>query len=91
MKPGSEEALDVLAASRLFQASADLLSLEHREGRHGLDAEALRELGARVAVDPVELERAVVPAALQHLGQESLHAAAAPGRGIEEEDEAGLL
>ena len=48
------------------------------EGREAVDAEALHQVGVLSLVDDQDTERAVVPTPLQHLGEESLHAAALP-------------
>ena len=76
MEPGSEEALDLPAAARLLEPGADDLVLDDDERRHGVDAEALHEIGTLLLVDAVELEGAVVPPALEHLGEESFGTAA---------------
>lgn len=50
---------------------------DDEEGWNLLDPEALDELGMLVDVDLVEHERFVIPAALEHLGDEALDAPAA--------------
>src|SRR5207237_4208999 len=79
-QPGREELLDLAAAARRDEACRHALALEHADRRHGLDAEALEQLRTFLLRDGVEQERRVVAPTLKHLGEESLHAAAAAGR-----------
>jgi predicted oxidoreductase len=76
VEPGSEEALDLPAATRLLEPGADDLVLDDDERRHRLDPEAFHEIGTFLLVDSVELERAVVPPALEHLREEAFGTAA---------------
>ena len=71
-KPGRKELLDVAAAAWAFQAGADDLVLDDDERRKRLDREALEQVGSRILLDAVELERLVVAAPLEHLREESL-------------------
>src|SRR6185369_14703429 len=90
-QPGCEEALDLPAAPRALEAGPHELVLDDDEGRHRRDPETLHEVGPFPLVDPVELEGAVVSAALEHLREEPLDAAARAGHGRVEEDETWLL
>src|ERR671936_558482 len=87
MEPGLKERLDVAAAARLFESRAHAAALDDEQRRDPVDLEALEELGMLVGVHPVQPERFVVVALLQHLGEESLDAPAAPRRRRVEEDE----
>src|SRR5262249_40460470 len=75
LQPGSEEALDLPAAARPFEPGAHGLSFDDDERRHRPDREALDEVRPFLLVDAVELERAVVAASLEHLGEEPFDAA----------------
>jgi predicted oxidoreductase len=90
VEPGSEKALDLPAAARALEAGADDLVLDDDEGRHRVDPKALDEVGALLLVDAVELERAVVPAALEHLREEPFGTTAGAGNGRIEEHQPRL-
>ena len=84
---GREEPLDLTASARLRELRAHALALHDDESRHRVDTEPLDQIGPLPAVDAVELERAVVPSALQNLREESLDAAAAArDAGMEEHE-----
>jgi hypothetical protein len=91
LQPGREEALDLPAAARPLEARAHGLAFDDDEGRHGGDREALDEVGALLFVDAVELERAVVAASLEYLGEEPFDTATGARDRRVEEDEPGLL
>jgi len=76
VEPGREEAFDLPAPTRPLEAGADDFVLDDDESRHRLDAEALDEVRPLLLVHPVQLERAVVPPPLEHLGEEPLGATA---------------
>src|SRR5215218_1238551 len=90
-QPGLEEPLDVAAAARLLEPCQDPLALDDVERRHALEVEALGQIGSLLAVDAVDLERFVIPALLQDLGEEPVHAPAPPGLRRVEEDEPRLF
>src|SRR5262245_35288094 len=91
VKPGGEEAFDVAAAARLLEAACDGAALDDDQRRHGLDAEPLQQVRALLLRDPHDMERAMVPAALQHLRQEALDPPTMAGQCRVEEDEPRLL
>ena len=86
-QPGSEQLLDLAAAARLVEPRAHGAFLNDDECREVLDAEALDQLGMLILVDEDDAERGVVPASLQHLREESLHAAALARKRRGEEDQ----
>jgi hypothetical protein len=53
VEPGSEEALDRLAAVRGDDPGADPPLVDDDERRHGVDLEALVQLGVVLGRDPV--------------------------------------
>src|SRR6266536_2238351 len=91
VEPGGEEPFDLPAASWLFQTTGDRVSLHDKQGRDGTDLEAREQIRALLLGDVHDLERPVVPAALQHLREKALDAAALPGHGGVEEDKSRLV
>lgn len=73
-QPGSEEPLDVSAATRSLEAALDALSLDHHDRGQLADVKALSEVGVLIDVDVLQLERLVVTPPLQHLREIALDA-----------------
>src|SRR5207245_6403376 len=71
LQPRAEAALDVTAAPRLAERSADAPVLDDDERRDPVHAEALEELGVFLLGDAMQHEGLVIPAALQDLGEET--------------------
>src|SRR5436305_13179027 len=90
-QPRLELPLELPAAARRGDAQLALAVLDDADGRHLLDPELLREVRPLIDRDADEVERLVVAPPLQHLGDEALDAAAAPGQRRVEEDEARSL
>jgi hypothetical protein len=74
LQPRRKEAFDLFAPARPLKACAHRLAFDHDEGRQHGDAEALKEIGALLLFDAVQLERAVVAVVLKHLRKERLSA-----------------
>src|SRR5260221_10946633 len=91
LEPGREEPFDLAAAARPLEACAHDLVLDDDERRHRPDAEPFDEIRALALVDPVQLERAVVSSALEHLREEALGAAARSRDRRVEEDQPRLV
>lgn len=79
MEPGSEKPLDRLAARWVDDPPLDLPVRDDYEGRHLVDPEALVRPGPLLDIDPLQLERRVVGAPLEYLGEEAVDAPTAPG------------
>ena len=79
MQPGLEEGFDVPAAARLLEPSADMPSLENQERGERLDRESFDQVGAIFTRNSIELERAMVAPALEHLREKPLRASARAG------------
>ena len=80
-----EHALDPRRADPAFEPADHALLLDEREGRHGVDPEALCELGLLVHV---HLRHAQTGSLLaREVRDEAFHAAGRPGVGGAEEDE----
>jgi hypothetical protein len=91
VQPGGEEALDVPAAARPLEPSADRVPFHDDERRQHTDREPLDQIGAFLLGDVKHLERSVIPSPLQHLGQEALHTAAVTRDRRVEENQPRLL
>jgi len=91
LQPGSEEALDLPAAARPLEACAHGLTFDDDKRRHRGDGEALDEVRTLFFVDAVELERAVIAASLEYLGEEPFDTATGARDGRVEKDQPGLL
>src|SRR5205823_4266471 len=78
VQPGGEEALDVAAATRSLEPAGHGRSLDDHERRHLRDLEAFEQIRSFLLCDAHHLERPVISASLQHLGQEAIHPAALP-------------
>ena len=78
MQPGTEQLLDLTAATWLVEPRAHPLPLDDDECREAPHSEALDEVWTLPSVDEKDAEGAVVPPTLQYLGKESLHLAALP-------------
>ena len=63
-----------MAPARPLKACAYRLAFDHDEGRQHADAELLKEIGALLLFDAVQLERAVVAVVLEHLRKARLSA-----------------
>jgi hypothetical protein len=81
LKPGREEALDLPTASRLREAGRDRPLFHHDERRQLVDPEVLDEVRTLLLLDAIEVERSVVPPALEHLREEPLGSATSTGTG----------
>jgi len=89
VQPGSEEALDLLAAARPFEPAFDGFVLDDDERRHGLDSETLEQIRVLLLGDPHHVERSVVAPPLEHLREETFDPPAVPRQRRVEEDEPG--
>src|SRR5947208_906340 len=79
IKPWREEALDFPAAAGALEASRDGSALHDDQRGDGLDLEAFEQVGPLLLGDPDDVERPVIPAALENLRQESLDSSAMSG------------
>jgi hypothetical protein len=87
LQPRRKEAFDLFAPARPLKACAHRLAFDHDEGRQHADAEPLKEIGALLLFDAVQLERAVVAAVLKHLRKERLSAPTCTfGLGVEKHE-----
>jgi hypothetical protein len=87
LQPRRKEAFDLLAPARPLKACAYRLAFDHDKGRQQADAEPLKEIGALLLFDAVQLERAVVAVVLEHLREERLSAPTCTfGLGVEKHD-----
>src|SRR5256885_15444410 len=78
VEPGRQEPLDVPAAARPLEASCDGSAFHDDQRGEGLDPEALEQVGVLLLGHTDDVERAMVPPALEHLREESLHTPAMP-------------
>ena len=86
-KPGRERLLDRLHAAGRFDPSALSAALDNDDCRDRADAEALDDLGMVLDENADELERVVVPASLEDLGQVGVDVSRAAGGLAVEVDE----
>ena len=91
LEPGLQEAFDVAAAARPLQAPRDTPPVDDDEGRHRLDLEVLEQIRALFLGDMDDVERAVVPAPLQYLGEKPFDAPTMAGQRRVKEDQARLV
>jgi hypothetical protein len=80
-----EHALDAGRADAAFEAADDALLLDQEQRRHGLDVQALREIGL---LGDVEVGNAEPPALLAgEMCKQALHPSCRPGAWLGEEGE----
>ena len=77
MQPRRKLTLQLTATARGSDPLAQASVFDDAQRWHRLDAEALGEVRVALHGDAYQFERVVVASVLQHLGDESLHAAAA--------------
>jgi hypothetical protein len=90
VQPGLEQLLDLAAAPRRREPGPDAPVRDHEERRERVDAEPVGEVGPLIDRNAHEIERLVVPSALEHLGDVGFGASAPSRVGREEEEELRL-
>lgn len=85
LQPGRQHRLDIATPTRALEATEAIC--EDDEGRHLVDAEALRKVGPRLDIDLAEDKGAVVLPPLEHLCDEAFDAAASTVHLRAEQDE----